>query len=224
MPAPPPRRAALALLVRHGRTPTTGEVLPGRAAGLHLSEAGQAQAGQAAELISDWGRVAAVYASPLERAQETAEPIAKRLGVEVLVEPSLLECDFGEWTGAALKDLRELREWRTVQSWPAGWRFPGGESFMEMQARIVAGIAELASRHAGEAFVAVSHADPLKALLAHALGLHLDLFQRITISPASVSAVSFGEEGPAVLAVNANARISLAGPGEGEEDQGGSGG
>ncbi len=205
MPRSSARRPTLALLVRHGQTPTTGKVLPGRAPGLHLSEEGVAQAKAAAELISSSGAVAGVYASPLERTRETAAPIAERLGLAVEVEERLSECDFGEWTGANLAELRKLREWRTVQSWPGGWRFPGGESFLEMQARMVSCMTELVHRHPGETFVAVSHADPIKALVAHAVGQHVDLFQRITVSPASISAISFGEDGPSILALNSGA-------------------
>jgi probable phosphoglycerate mutase len=190
------------LLVRHGQTPTTGSTLPGRAKGLHLAEAGQVQARAAAERIAALQHVAAVYASPLERTRETAAPIARARGLRVQVERGLLECDFGEWTGQELKALRKLPEWTTVQRYPSGFRFPGGESFPEMQTRMVSAIGRLVARHPGETVVAVSHADPIKAAVAHALGTHLDLFQRIVISPCSISALWFGPEGPVVLATN----------------------
>ena len=203
-----PAPATLVLFVRHGATPTTGQVLPGRAPGLHLADAGRQQADIVAERLSGWagpkGRpaVAAVYASPLERTRETAAPIALRLGLKVTVERGLLECDFGEWTGRSLKDLMKLPEWQTVQRYPSGFRFPGGESFAGMQARIGDAVAKLCARHRGAAIVAVSHADPIKAAVADAMGTHLDLFQRIVISPCSVSAVSYGPSGPSVLTVN----------------------
>jgi probable phosphoglycerate mutase len=200
-PKPPP--ATVALFVRHGRTPTTGSVLPGRATGLHLGDAGIAQAEAAATRIAALKKVAAVYASPLERARETAAPIARHLGLKVKVDKGLLECDFGDWTGASLKDLMKLPEWRTVQRYPSGFRFPNGESFTEMQSRITATAARLRSAHEGETIVLVSHADPIKAAVADALGTHLDLFQRIVISPCSVTAIAYGSEGPAVLTVNA---------------------
>jgi probable phosphomutase (TIGR03848 family) len=190
------------LLVRHGRTPTTGAVLPGRAKGLHLADDGVAQAEHVAGRIAPLKKVAAVYASPLERTRETAAPIARARGLKVVVDRGLLECDFGDWTGAALKDLRKLPEWRTVQRHPSGFRFPGGESFLEMQARICGAIDRLVARHPGETVVAVSHADPIKAAVAQALGTHLDLFQRIVVNPCSVSAVLYGAEGPAVLTTN----------------------
>ena len=115
-------------------------------------------------------------------------------------DDGLLECDFGEWTGAAIADLAALPEWQTVQHSPSAFRFPDGESFPEMQARIVGALEALCAAHAGGVVVCFSHADPIKAAVAHALGTPLDLFQRIVISPGSVSAISFVEgQDPAVL-------------------------
>lgn len=202
--APPP--PTLVLFVRHGQTPTTGKVLPGRARGLQLADRGVEQAAAAGRRIAalqDGKRsVAAVYASPLERTRETAAPIAKALGLRVRTAKGLIECDFGEWTGRPLKELSKRPEWRTVQRNPSGFRFPGGESFTEMQTRITGEIDRLRAAHPGETVVAVSHADPIKAAVAHALGIHLDLFQRVVVSPCSVSAVLYTAEGPIVLAVN----------------------
>lgn len=194
--------ATLVLFVRHGRTPTTGDVLPGRARGLRLSEQGREQAEQVARRLATVRKVAAVYASPLERTRETAKPIARMLDLPVRVERGLLECDFGAWTGRQLKELRRLPEWRVVQRHPSGFRFPGGESFLEMQTRMVATVQRLVAAHPGEAIVAVSHADPIKAAVAHAVGAHLDLFQRVVISPCSVTAVWYGVSGPTVLTIN----------------------
>lgn len=199
---PPEPSSTLLLLVRHGQTPTTGATLPGRARGLHLAENGIAQAGEVAARIAGLDGVAAVYASPLERTRETAKPIARALGLKVTADKGLLECDFGDWTGAELADLRKKPEWATVQRYPSGFRFPGGESFVEMQQRMVSTLDRLAERHRGSTVVAVSHADPIKAAVAHALGTHLDLFQRIVISPCSVSAILATPTGPVVLAVN----------------------
>jgi probable phosphomutase (TIGR03848 family) len=202
-PAPPSGASGtLLLLVRHGVTPTTGRVLPGRAPGLHLSDAGRAQAERVAERLADLP-VDAIYSSPLERACETAEPTAARAGQEVTHDDGLLECDFGDWTGAALVDVAGLPEWQTVQHSPSTFRFPNGESFTEMQARIVGSLEALRTAHVGGVVVCFSHADPIKAAVAHALGTPLDLFQRIVISPGSVSAISFVEGlAPAVLMVN----------------------
>lgn len=221
------------LLVRHGQTPTTGAVLPGRAAGLHLGEVGVAQAERAAERIAALGRdtttpdadgpppkakkakaaakkaeppkprgITAVYASPLERTQETAKPIAKAAKLRVRTHAGLLECDFGDWTGKNLADLRKLPEWNTVQRYPSGFRFPKGESFAEMQTRMIGAIADLVAKHPGETIVAVSHADTIKAAVAAAMGTHLDLFQRIVVSPCSITAITYTSGGPIVLAVN----------------------
>ena len=203
----PPRRrptvpTTLMLLVRHGQTATTGKVLPGRAAGLHLSDAGRAQAEATAERLAALPRVDAVYSSPLERTRETAAPIAKRLGLKVTVDRGLLECDYGEWTGGELKALARTPEWRVVQRHPSGFRFPGGESFPEMLTRFTAALRRLCAAHVGGVVVAVSHADPIRLAVADALGAHLDHFQRVVVSPASVSAIAYGELGPAVLTVN----------------------
>lgn len=190
------------LFVRHGRTPTTGTTLPGRAKGLHLSDEGKGQAEAVAARLGELQKVDGVYASPLERTRETAAPIGRALSHRVHIDKGLLECDFGEWTGRKLKDLMKLPEWRTVQRYPSGFRFPGGESFTEMQTRITGAVARLVERHRGGVVVAVSHADPIKAAVADALGTHLDLFQRIVVSPCSVTAVAYGAGGPAVLTVN----------------------
>jgi probable phosphoglycerate mutase len=118
------------------------------------------------------------------------------------VDRGLLECDFGEWTGARLADLMKLPEWRTVQRAPSTFRFPGGESFTEMQVRMVGALDRLRARHPGGTIVCVSHADPIKAAMAHALGTHIDLFQRIVISTCSISAIAWSTDGPVALTVN----------------------
>ncbi|HUF98729.1 MAG TPA: MSMEG_4193 family putative phosphomutase [Ilumatobacter sp.] len=190
------------LLVRHGQTPTTGQTLPGRAKGLHLAELGVQQAERAAERIAELTKVDALYCSPLERARETAAPIGKALGLKPVVARGLLECEFGDWTGAQLKDLMKRPEWATVQRAPSTFRFPNGESFTEMQVRIVSELDRLRVAHPGGTIVCVSHADPIKAAMAHALGTHLDLFQRIVISTCSISAIAFTHGGPVALTVN----------------------
>jgi probable phosphomutase (TIGR03848 family) len=201
-PKPKPPAPTLVLLVRHGETPTTGKTLPGRAPGLHLADKGHEQARAAANRIGPLKNIDAVYASPLERTRETAAPIGRATSTRVRIDRGLLECDFGSWTGAELKDLRKKPEWATVQRYPSGFRFPDGESFPEMQTRIVSCLGNLAARHPGKTVVAVSHADPIKAAVAHALGTHLDLFQRIVISPCSVTAIWYSAGGPAVLTTN----------------------
>jgi probable phosphomutase (TIGR03848 family) len=234
-PKAPP--ATLILFVRHGTTPTTGQVLPGRAAGLHLAEKGKAEAEAVAERLAGLttppqpeaptpakakatnGRqapadpafgIAAVYASPLERARETAAPIARRLGHKVIIERGLIEMDFGEWTGAELKALRKLPEWSAIQRYPSGFQFPGGEGFSAMRARMAATVASLCRRHPDEAIVAVSHADTIKAAVSDALGTHLDLFQRIVVSPCSVTMIRYAPSGPVVVAVNSTGDLRIS--------------
>jgi probable phosphomutase (TIGR03848 family) len=203
MPRSPARpRPTLLLFVRHGHTPTTGKVLPGRARGLHLSDDGRAQAEADAGRIAGLKTVDAVYSSPLERTRETAAPIAAARGLKVRTDKGLLEADIGEWTGRELKAVRKLPEWKTVQQHPSGFRFPGGESFLDIQSRMVAAVDRLRAAHPGGTVVAVSHADPIKAAVAHALGTHLDQFQRFAVSPCSVSAVVHGDGTPMVLTVN----------------------
>ena len=198
--------ATTVVLVRHGQTGTTGQVLPGRAPGLNLSDDGRQQAERAAELLADGPTIAAIYTSPLERARQTAAPIAVALGQKAVADKGLLECDFGEWTGEKLSTLMKKPEWTTVQRSPSTFRFPGGESFTEMQHRIVSTLDRLRAAHVGSTIVCVSHADPIKAAVANAVGTHLDLFQRIVISPCSLSVLSWTGFGPVVLSVNTTGR------------------
>lgn len=196
------------LLVRHGRTPTTGKLLPGQAPGLHLSEKGRAQAAVAADRIASLTKApGAVYASPLERARETAAPIAKALGLRVRSAPGLIEVDVGEWTEKPLARLNRNRAWPTVQRWPTGFRFPGGESFAEMSVRSIDAVLDLVAAHPGETIVAVSHADPIKAIVAAAGGVPLDLMQRFVVSPCSISAILFPGGSPVLLCVNSTGTL-----------------
>jgi probable phosphomutase (TIGR03848 family) len=194
------------LLVRHGLTPTTGRDLPEAGAGPGLTDAGKRQAEEAAQYIAEWRPalppLAAIYASPLTRTRETAAVLAKALDIAPVENRDLVDCDTGEWAGAALKDLVKKPEWRTVVSYPSGFRFPGGESIRGMSDRIVGSVHTLVSAHPGQSLIVVSHADPIKAVVTDALGLHLDLFQRVFVAPASVSAISYGDISPRVMLVN----------------------
>ncbi|MEI6743772.1 MAG: MSMEG_4193 family putative phosphomutase [bacterium] len=200
--ATPHQKPTTLILVRHGQTPTTGQSLPGRAPGLHLSETGLKQAAEVAERLASFSKIDAIYASPLERTRETAAPLAKQRKQKVIIDKGLIECDFGKWTGAKLSDLMKLPEWKTVQSAPSTFRFPNGESFTEMQVRISTALDNIRLRHPGGVVVCFSHADPIKAALAHAMGTHLDLFQRIVVSTCSISALAYGGGAPIVLTVN----------------------
>jgi probable phosphomutase (TIGR03848 family) len=195
-------RSTVVLLVRHATTSVTGKKLPGRARGLHLSDEGRRQAEAVAKRLGRLRGVAAIYTSPVDRARETAAAIARVLDRTARVDAGLLETDIGEWTGLSIARARRRPEWRAVQLHPSGFRFPGGESFMALQARVVDALARIASRHPGKTVVAVSHADPIKAAVAHALGAHLDLFQRIVVAPASVTAIVYRATGTTVLTVN----------------------
>jgi probable phosphomutase (TIGR03848 family) len=191
------------LLVRHGATESTGTILPGRAPGLHLGDKGRNQAEHVAERLAQLSsKPSALYVSPLERTRETARPISKSLGLKAQSERGLLECDFGDWTGKKLAQLRTKREWHAVQHAPSAFRFPNGESFSEMQVRMWGTLERLAKQHRNKTIVVVSHADPIKAAVTHAQGVPLDLFQRTVISPCSVSAIVFTNAAPVVLCVN----------------------
>lgn len=201
------------LLVRHGATATTGTVLPGRAPGLHLSERGAGQAQGTAERLAELARKpSALYVSPLERARETAAPIAKVLRLRPVLERGLLECDFGTWTGKRLSTLRRRSDWRAVQHAPSTFRFPEGESFTEMQLRIWTTLERLARKHRNRTIVVVSHADPIKAAVTYAQGVPLDLFQRTVVSTCSVSAISFTDSAPVVLCVNSTGTLKDLAP------------
>ncbi len=205
------RPATVICFVRHGTTPTTGKVLPGRARGLHLAQAGLAEAGAAGARLAGLGAVA-LYTSPLERTRETAAAIGRHLGLRPVAERGLLECDFGEWTGRPLAELQKLPEWAAVQHYPSGFRFPGGESFAEMRARIAGAVERLVARHPGAVVVAVSHADPIKVALGDALGQPLDLVQRIAVAPCSVSVVAYAPDRPTVLAAGVTGDLSALVP------------
>jgi len=201
------------LLVRHGATATTGTILPGRAPGLHLAPRGTDQAQLVAQRIGELAtKPVALYTSPLERARETAAPIAATLKVRAVADRGLLECDFGTWTGKKLALLAKKPEWRSVQQSPSSFRFPEGESFAEMQLRIWSTLERLAARHRGKTIVVVSHADPIKAAVTFAQGVPLDLFQRTVISTCSVSALAIGTGTPIVLCVNATSSLKELAP------------
>lgn len=208
-PKPPP--PTVVLLVRHGQTPTTGKHLPGRAPGLHLSDKGREEAEATAARIAALPRVDAIYSSPLERARETAAPIGAARNLRVRTHKGLLECEYGEWTGAELKALRKLPEWRVVQQHPAAFTFPGGESLSGMQHRFVSALRSIAAAHAGGVVVTVSHADPIRAAISDAMGSHLDMFQRVVVGTASVTAIAYGDLAPAVLTVNAYGALTQLG-------------
>jgi probable phosphoglycerate mutase len=143
-----------------------------------------------------------VYASPIERTMQTAQAVAVRHGLDVRPLPGVIEADYGGWTGRPLAELATTDLWNVVQRTPSRAAFPGGEGIAAMQARMVAALDQVVSDHAGALVVVVSHADPIKAAIAHYTGVHLDLFQRISVSPASVSVFEFSPHGVMMLKSN----------------------
>ncbi len=196
------RQSTILLLVRHGRTPTTGKVLPGRAKDLHLSDEGRLQANSVAKRIATAFDVSTIYTSPVERARETAAPIAQALGLKPVVAKGIIELDNGDWTGLELTKLAKLPEWKWVQSNPGSFRFPNGESFLEMQARVNDAINSIADNHRGETVVAVSHADPIKMAVVTALRAPLTSLQHVEIATCSVTAISINGANQSVLTVS----------------------
>lgn len=175
---------------------------------VHINEEGQQQAEALAERLGHLP-ISAIYSSPLDRTRETAVPLAHALNLEVHVREGLGEVQYGDWTGQSLDELGKLEAWRIVQVYPSGMRFPGGETIREMQARIVNELEAIAADHPREIVAIFSHADVIKAALAHFLGVHLDLFQRIVIDPVSVSVVAVSPYGPRVVRVNDNGPLKL---------------
>ena len=190
----------LLLLLRHAVTEHTGARLSGWTPGLHLSAEGQRQAKELAGRLEPVP-VDALYASPLERCQETAAAVAEAKGLDVETLEDIGEVRYGDWTGRALKELGREPLWKVVQSSPSTVRFPQGESLFEMQARAVLAIERLREAHPKQTVAVCSHADVIKALTCHYLGMHLDLFQRVVVSPASVTAFAFGP-GPYLVRLN----------------------
>lgn len=205
---------ALIILVRHGENDFVKKGrLAGRIPEVHLNEKGRAQAQEAAQVLCrmlEKAPVKAVYSSPLERTMETAGPIAKAFGLPVIPRPGLIETDCGEWQGKTVKQLSRLKIWRVVQSSPSTFCFPGGETFAETQHRISKELSQLAALHdSKDVLICVSHSDPIKLAVAYFLGLPLDLFQRIAISPTSITALQVGETGSHLLTLNYNTSFAF---------------
>ena len=201
----------LFLLIRHGENEyvKTGR-MAGRLPGVHLNEKGRSQAQTVAEKLAG-APVKAIYSSPLERAMETAGPLAKALDIEICPRPGLMETDIGEWQGLKVKGLSRLKVWKIVQRSPSLFRFPGGETFTEAQHRIVQELAGLAVQHDPKDLVACfSHSDPIKLAVAFYIGLPLDLFQRLAVSPGSITALHIGEGGSSLLTLNYDLSFNLA--------------
>jgi probable phosphomutase (TIGR03848 family) len=192
----------MVVLVRHATTAATGKRLGGWTPGVHLDDGGREQAAAAAERLGPLP-LTEVYTSPLERTRETAAALARPHGLKPRVRKAIGEVDYGDWTDQPLGTLRRRKLWPVIQSTPSRVTFPNGESIRAAQARAVDAVETMAADHAGEVVAAVSHADVIKAVLAHYLGMHLDSFQRLVISPASASVLHLPPQGPpAVLVCN----------------------
>ena len=189
------------LLIRHATNDWVGKKLAGWTPGVHLNEEGRAQAASLAERLAEQP-LAAIYSSPLERTMETAHALAEVQGLRVEAREGLGEVRIGDWTGKTLEELQKDEMWPVVQVYPSGVRFPAGESMRETQARLVAELDAIREAHPGQTVAVVSHSDPIKMAVAFYAGLPLDLFQRLAISPASVTAFSFTRFGPRLVCLN----------------------
>ncbi len=189
------------LLIRHGHTDAIGRRLVGRAPGVHLTDQGRAQAERLPALLRPLC-IDHIVSSPLERALETADPLARARALTIAVDEGLTEVDFGAWTGMTFDDLSRLPEWQRFNAQRASADVPGGEAPVLLQTRIVAALERLRARHPGETIAAVSHADVIRAAVLSYAGASLDMVYRIEISPASITAVVFTAGGPRILYVN----------------------
>ena len=190
------------LLIRHGLTDyVTAHRMPGWQRGIHLNDEGHAQAAALARRLAGVN-LAAVYSSPLERAVETAAPLSDARGLSVSLLDALIDLNPGDWTDRLAKDLAQEALWASIQAHPGEARLPGGESFQECQARMVDALSAILGRHPGQTVAVVSHADPIKMVVAHFLGLPLDLFRRLSVSPASVTVLAFEPTGPCLICLN----------------------
>lgn len=195
------------LLIRHADNASVGRFIAGRKPGVHLNQTGNAQAERLAERLASLS-IAAVYSSPMERAMETVEPLARRLGLEIQVLNGLNELDYGEWTGRSSQELANLAEWKEFNIHRSRTRIPGGETLLEAQARAVAALEQLARQHPEAIVVIVSHADILRAVLAYYAGIPLDLSLRLEISLASVSVLALNVGEARLLRLNDTGRLS----------------
>ena len=191
----------LLLLVRHAVTDATGTRLTGQLPGFHLSEEGRRQAEHVGQRLAPLP-IAAVYSSPLERCLETAQPLASARRLDVTTLDDLSDVGYGRWSGRRLAGLYRTKLWRQLVHAPSAIRFPGGETLPEVQRRALDCLDGIAARHPTRAVAVFTHADVVRLVVAHYAGIHIDHFQRIVVSPASVSAVALGERVPRLVRLN----------------------
>jgi broad specificity phosphatase PhoE len=193
--------------LRHGEHGLLGKVLAGRMPGVGMTERGRAEIASQAERLAR-EKIAAIYASPLQRTRETAEIVSARLSLPIEFRDDLLELDFGEWTGATFDAIRADPRWQAWSTQRSLAAIPGGESMRAVQQRIVAAMIELNERHLHETVVLASHGDVIRAALLYALGMPLDFYNRIEIGQGSISTISIGASGMRVLALSERPRLS----------------
>ncbi len=189
------------LLIRHGETDTLSRILAGRAPGTALNARGQAQAAQLAERLAGAG-IRRIVSSPLERARQTAEPLARRLGLAVEIAEELNELDFGSWTGRTFEDLRATVPWQRYNRFRSTTRMADGELIGQVQARAISLMVRLAAEFPDETIALFSHGDVIRAVVAHFAGMPLDFLHRIEISPASVTTVRVDPDWAVVMSMN----------------------
>jgi probable phosphoglycerate mutase len=201
----------LLLLIRHGENEfvKTGK-MAGQMPGVHLNERGREQAAELAEALKSVP-LKAIYSSSLERAIETAEPVAEGRNLEIQIRPQLMDNDIGKWQGRTLKQVRRIKKWKVVQEAPSRFKFPEGESFLETQTRIASCLDEIAASHKPKDIVAVVfHSDPIKLAVAHYLGMPLDHFQRLGCDTASVTVLYVSETGAHLIKLNQRPPFELS--------------
>ncbi len=189
------------ILIRHGHNDWADKKLAGWLPDVHLNDLGQKQAQDLVERLKPI-ELAAIYSSPLERTIETAQPLAKARGLKINRVPNLGEVKYGDWQGQSLKVLAQKKEWKSVQAAPSTFTFPNGESFRAMQSRAVAAVEKIVAAHAKDAVALFSHGDVIKVIVAYYSGIALDNFQRIAVSPASISVISVGPFGARIGRLN----------------------
>jgi len=196
------------LLIRHATTDSVGKRLSGRTPGVSLNEEGRTQAQNLADRLASLP-INALYSSPLERAVQTAEPISRAKGLEIIICEDVLEMDFGQWTNCSFKELENDSIFQRFNTFRSNTRIPGGELMLEAQARIVRGLEKLGAQHLNQTVAVVSHADLIKAAVAYYAGIHLEMFQRLEISAASVSVLELYDETARLLLINHTGEVNF---------------
>jgi broad specificity phosphatase PhoE len=189
------------LLIRHGLTDAVGRLMTSHTAGVHLNATGRDQAAGLPARVGN-APIAAIYASPLERARETAQPIADARGLRIDIEPRLIEVDFGGWTGRRFADMTRDPHWQLYNTFRGVSRPPDGEGLIDVQQRAVGALLDMVDRHPNQRVAVVSHADTLRAILLYFLGMPVDFVLRLDLSPARISVLELGAGAPRVLQVN----------------------